>query len=210
MTWVAALFCGVPAAIFTTVLSHGKRDGEIMHKTCVLFFDHNHVRTTLVSFKILLCIVWGFVPVCVMTWFYSFFYKKLKQAAYKKRSRTLTFICILLISFLMLQTPYVTIALFDAYALLTWPLDCEHISHREAIVTLSKVVPNIHCVINPILYAFLGNDFYNKLKHFFRGNLFSRRAFALAQQSMNSDKAWTRTGRSGGSTLAKEITYRQK
>lgn len=191
-TWVAAIMMGTPAPIHTTILAHENvpvQDNE--HFTCVVFFDYDQVKTLLVTFKILMCIIWGAVPVTLMTWFYVFFYRTLHKVSYKRRSRTLMFICVLLMSFLVLQTPYVVVAIFDAYALTTWELTCQNINHRETMVTLSRIIPNFHCLINPILYAFLGNDFTTKLGQCCRGELFSKRAFTRAQQTAHSNATAT-------------------
>lgn len=188
--WAAATMMGTPAPIHTLVMAHDElQQNENGYHTCVLFFDHDQVKTLFVTFKILMCVIWGIVPVAVMTWFYVFFYKTLHRVSYKKRSKTLTFICVLLLSFLMLQTPYVIVSLFDAYALSTWSLTCDNINHREAVIALSRVTPNFHCLLNPILYAFVGNDFLAKLKQCYRGELFSKRAFTRAQQTAASNAA---------------------
>lgn len=189
VTWIVALICSAPAPNFTTVLAHDSMSqNQRGHQTCVLFFAYDQVRTLLVTFKLLICVVWGAVPVIMMTWFYAFFYRTLRKVSYKRRSRTLMFICILLMSFLILQTPFLVVTSFDAYALLHWDLTCDNINHREAIVTLGRIVPNFHCMINPMLYAFLGNDFITKFKQCLSGELFSKRAFLRAKQNGTSAK----------------------
>lgn len=183
MTWVAAVTSGAPAPLFTTVLVYddvGVSDAG--RQSCVMFFDYARVRTFLAALKSLITIIWGVIPVVVMSCFYLFFYKNLQRTAYKRRSRTLVLICVLLLSFLVLQTPYLTVAAFDAYSLVTWELNCVNINYRRTVTTLARVIPNFHCLLNPILYAFVGNDFGNKLRQCARGDLASRRAYARSRQ----------------------------
>lgn len=189
MTWIVSLICSAPAPAFTEVLKHDGVDvTEKDRETCVIFFTQEQAKNLLVTFKILICVVWGAIPVLMMTWFYTVFYRALHKVAYKKRSRTLLLICVLLAAFLVLQTPFVGIMSFDAYALYFWELTCANINHREAIVTLARIVPNFHCLINPILYAFLGNEFVGKLRQCVNGDFLSKKAFMRAQQSAASSR----------------------
>lgn len=92
----------------------------------------------------------------------------------------------LLISFVALQTPYVSIMIFNSYATAAWPMDCEHLTLRRTIGTLSRLVPHLHCLINPILYALLGHDFLQRMRQCFRGQLLDRRAFLRSQQNQRA------------------------
>ncbi|AAK57078.1 T33 [Tupaiid betaherpesvirus 1] len=184
LTWFIAMCCSAPAPIYTTVLAHDDLPiGARGHETCIIFFAHDLVKPVLGTFKVLLCLVWGLAPVTMMTWFYLVFYRTLRQVSYRKRSRTLMFICILLLCFLLLQTPFVAVMAFDSYALLSWDVECENTNYRDAVSVIARVVPNLHCLANPVLYAFLGNDFLKKFGQFRRGELFSRKAFAQARQA---------------------------
>ncbi|AEV80739.1 envelope glycoprotein UL33 [Aotine betaherpesvirus 1] len=182
-TWIISLMCATPVALYTTLIIHDNRFG-IGQFTCVVFFQYGQIRTVLAGLKSMIILLWGITPVTMMTWFYAFFYKTLKKVSNQKRHRTITFISLLLLSCLIIQTPYVMIMLFDITALMTWPTeDCQLLNRRKAINTLTKLVPNFHCLINPILYAFLGNNFLEKLKQCFRGQLFDRRAFLRSRQN---------------------------
>ncbi|AIC80296.1 envelope glycoprotein UL33 [Human betaherpesvirus 5] len=188
LTWFAGLIFSMPAAVYTTVVIHNGTNGQSSngHATCVLYFIADEVYTVLLSWKVLLTLVWGAAPVIMMTWFYAFFYSTVQRASQKQRSRTLTFVSVLLISFVALQTPYVSIMIFNSYATAAWPMDCEHLTLRRTIGTLSRLVPHLHCLINPILYALLGHDFLQRMRQCFRGQLLDRRAFLRSQQNQRA------------------------
>lgn len=175
VTWLTSLMCASPAPLYATVLAHDTGSNEKVFETCIIFFSFEQVKNVLASFKILICVVWGLVPVVMMTWFYLFFYKRLRLASYRRRSHTLTFVSTLILSFLIVQTPFVAIMIFDSYAVLEWDVTCESINSRDAIGMLARVVPNFHCMLNPVLYAFLGRDFNKRFMQCISGKLFSRR-----------------------------------
>ncbi|AAM00684.1 envelope glycoprotein UL33 [Panine betaherpesvirus 2] len=198
ITWLMGLIFSTPAAVYTTVVAHDDKNDTMnasdtsngsdtnntnaSYHTCVMYFVADEVYTVLMSWKVLLTVVWGVAPVVMMTWFYTFFYYTVRRTAQKKKSRTLTFVSVLLLSFVILQTPYVSIMIFNSYATGKWSLECQHQTLRLTVSTLSRLVPNLHCLINPILYALLGNDFLTRLRQCIRGQLFDRRAFLRSQQ----------------------------
>ncbi|AKI16286.1 envelope glycoprotein UL33 [Human betaherpesvirus 5] len=189
LTWLAGLIFSMPAAVYTTVVIHHEANdinNTNGHATCVLYFIADEVSTVLLSWKVLLTLVWGAAPVIMMTWFYAFFYSTVQRTSQKQRSRTLTFVSVLLISFVALQTPYVSIMIFNSYATAAWPMDCRHLTLRRTIGTLARLVPHLHCLINPILYALLGHDFLQRMRQCFRGQLLDRRAFLRSQQNQRA------------------------
>lgn len=174
IVWLTSIMLASPAPIYTTVLSHDN-DPIAPHETCIIFFSYDQVKSSLGTFKILIAMIWGIMPVTMMTWFYIFFYKRLKLTSYRRRSQTLAFVSTLILSFLIIQTPFVGILLFDSYAVMAWDVSCDSINSRDAVATLARVVPNFHCMINPVLYAFLGRDFTKRFMQCISGKLFSRR-----------------------------------
>nr|WEG69036.1 envelope glycoprotein UL33 [Mastomys natalensis cytomegalovirus 2]WEG69174.1 envelope glycoprotein UL33 [Mastomys natalensis cytomegalovirus 2]WEG69313.1 envelope glycoprotein UL33 [Mastomys natalensis cytomegalovirus 2]WEG69451.1 envelope glycoprotein UL33 [Mastomys natalensis cytomegalovirus 2]WEG69589.1 envelope glycoprotein UL33 [Mastomys natalensis cytomegalovirus 2] len=174
ITWLTSLMCASPAPLYATVMAHDT-DTDTVHETCIIFFSYEQVKSVLATFKILICIIWGVTPVIMMTWFYTFFYKRLKLTSYRRRSHTLTFVSTLILSFLIVQSPFVAIMIFDSYAVIQWEITCESINIRDSVGMLARVVPNFHCMLNPVLYAFLGRDFNKRFKQCLSGKLFSRR-----------------------------------
>ncbi|AKI18455.1 envelope glycoprotein UL33 [Human betaherpesvirus 5] len=189
LTWLAGLIFSMPAAVYTTVVMHHEANDTTNatgHATCVLYFVADEVHTVLLSWKVLLTLVWGAAPVIMMTWFYAFFYSTVQRTSQKQRSRTLTFVSVLLISFVALQTPYISLMIFNSYATTAWSTECKHLTLRRTIGTLARLVPHLHCLINPILYALLGHDFLQRMQQCFRGQLLDRRAFLRSQQNQRA------------------------
>lgn len=186
--WISGLMCASPALLYANVVirDNSTNQSEFSHASCAIFFEYDQVKTALAAFKIMTCILWGIMPVLIMTWFYAFFYKRLRRVSYKRRSRTLLFVCVLLISFLVLQTPFVGVMIFDSYAVLSWDITCNNTNYRDAVTTIARVTPNFHCLMNPLLYAFLGNDFVAKFRQCLSGELTNRRAFVRAQQKRSA------------------------
>ncbi|AWV67958.1 M33 protein [Murid betaherpesvirus 1] len=195
LVWLTSLMCASPAPTYVTVLAHDGDTSDSVHETCIIFFNYDQVKTVLATFKILICIVWGVMPVVMMTWFYLFFYKRLKLTSYRRRSHTLAFVSTLILSFLVLQTPFVGIMIFDSYAVIEWDVTCESINSRDAVAMLARVVPNFHCMLNPVLYAFLGRDFNKRFMQCITGKLFSRRRMLQERAGVRSPSTPHRAAR---------------
>ncbi|AEV80398.1 envelope glycoprotein UL33 [Cercopithecine betaherpesvirus 5] len=190
LTWAIGLICATPGGVYTTIVAHADGQNDIEHNTCIMHFIYEEMYV-LMFWKILIVLAWGVVPVIMMVWFYAFFYSTVQRTA-QKQQRTLQFVKVLLLSFIIIQTPYVSIMIFNAYATVGWSLECNDLTKRRVISTFSRIVPNLHCVVNPILYALLGNDFTTKVRQCFRGELMSRRSFLRSrQQAQNSDEPQT-------------------
>ncbi|QQL09849.1 Ba56 [Baboon cytomegalovirus] len=190
LTWGIGIICATPGGVYTTIVAHTDGENEQQHTTCIMHFAYDELYV-LALWKILIVLAWGVVPVIMMIWFYAFFYSTVQRTA-QKQQRTLTFVKVLLLSFIVIQTPYVSIMIFNAYATIGWGLDCSDLTKRRVINTFSRIVPNLHCFVNPILYALLGNDFAGKVRQCFRGELMSRRSFLRArQQAQSSDEVQT-------------------
>lgn len=174
VTWLASLMCASPAPLYATVMAHDTPH-DLALETCIIYFSYEQVKTVLATFKILITLIWGITPVVMMSWFYVFFYRRLKLTSYRRRSQTLTFVTTLMLSFLVVQTPFVAIMSYDSYGVLSWDINCETINKRDAVSMLARVVPNFHCLLNPVLYAFLGRDFNKRFILCISGKLFSRR-----------------------------------
>ncbi|AAZ80554.1 rhUL33ex2 [macacine betaherpesvirus 3] len=186
LTWLIGFICATPGGVYTTIVSHRDGDDAQAHTTCIMHFAYDDVYVLMV-WKLLIVLVWGVVPVVMMSWFYAFFYNTVQRTA-KKQQRTLKFVKVLLMSFIIIQTPYVSMMIFNTYATVGWSLDCNDLTKRRVINTFSRLVPNLHCVVNPILYALMGNDFVAKVGQCFRGELTNRRTFLRSkQQARNSD-----------------------
>lgn len=212
--WLTSLMCASPAALYATVLAHDTV-GTTVHETCVMFFTYEQIKTVLATFKILICLVWGIMPVIIMTWFYLFFYKRLKLTSYRRRSHTLAFVSTLILSFLVLQTPFVGIMIFDSYAVIEWDVTCDSINSRDAVGMLARLVPNFHCMLNPVLYAFLGRDFNKRFMQCITGKLFSRRRMLRERAGIKVPPSTHHTNplskigtltRSSGQELKKAVT----
>ncbi|AGE11511.1 GP33 [Caviid betaherpesvirus 2] len=191
-TWFASLLCAGAAPMFTTLINHDNVDPENPdYQTCVTYFRFDQIHTLLSGFTALVTIVWGIIPVMVMSWFYTFFYRTLKRASCKKRNRTIAFICILLCSFLCLQVPFTLLMMYETYVTIIWKSDCADINALKVLHYVSRLIPNMHCLLNPILYAFIGNDFITRLKECFRGELFNRRQYIQSHSKCDNSKIST-------------------
>lgn len=175
----ASLMCAAPASLFVNVV----RDNRVTHTgQCAIFFHHTQVQKIYFAFKLTMLLVWGVFPVSILSFFYAVFYKALKSTARTMQKKTLFFIYMLLLSFLIIQVPYIIATLFELSLFFPKAFDCQWNSRRLFISIIVRFIPHVHCLSNPIIYALNGTNFRDKISACLHCDLYDKRRF-LRQRS---------------------------
>lgn len=158
----ASVMCAIPSTLFmeTRFTNYWNQ-----HEYCVIIFHFTQVQTTYLSFKIIMFIIWGVLPTSIFSFFYIIFYKTLRITMIKKQKKTLFFISTLLLSFLIIQGPYIFALMFEMFLLSSKQYTCKWDIRRSIIGTIIRSLPHIHCLANPLVYAFSGTDFRQQLSY---------------------------------------------
>lgn len=93
----------------------------------------------------------------------------------EKHKKTLFFISILLLSFLLIQIPYIAI-LISEIAFLYMPQNtCFWLARAEILQLIIRLMPQVHCFSNPLVYAFTGGELRNRFTTCFQCPFFPKR-----------------------------------
>ncbi|XP_043920803.1 C-X-C chemokine receptor type 6 [Protopterus annectens] len=161
--WLSALVLGTPELIFSKVANHTK-------STCEMeFYNNQIVAKTAKGIQLLI----GFIiPLLSMIVCYSVIVKTLISAKGFQKYKSIKIILAIVISFVVLQLPYNITSIIQSLRTdddLYYEL-CDTKLARKYAIIITEAVAYIHCCLNPILYAFLGQKFkktFRKiLKHY--------------------------------------------
>uniref|UniRef100_A0A8C0FIN4 G-protein coupled receptors family 1 profile domain-containing protein n=1 Tax=Bubo bubo TaxID=30461 RepID=A0A8C0FIN4_BUBBB len=107
------------------------------------------------------------IPLSILICCYAQILKNLQKCKNRNKIKAIKMIFIIVIVFFLFWTPF-NIALFlDSLQSLHIINDCEA-SHLEKAIQVTETISMIHCCINPVIYAFVGEKFRKYLHSFFR------------------------------------------
>lgn len=102
-----------------------------------------------------------FVPLLFMTFCYLFVIKTLVQAQNSKRHRAIRVVIAVVVVFLACQIPHNVVLLVTAVNMGKMGRDCSTEKVLAYTRNVAEVLAFLHCCLNPVLYAFIGQKFRN-------------------------------------------------
>ncbi|AGT99210.1 G protein-coupled receptor-like protein [Suid betaherpesvirus 2] len=181
LVYVLSYMCASPAPIYTVSNDN----------TCAFEFSNEIVKSILICLKVIICMLWGVFPLAIMTFFYIRFLRVLRnKTADVKIKKTLTFVSVLIATFLVIQTPYLAALLYEMYFLTSIKnrFDCSWEMERKALNTSIRFLPHVHLITNPLAYAFSGMAFRTKFMEFVRCRLCDKKNFLRSRSETVSKR----------------------
>lgn len=143
-----------------------------------------------VSVRILRHTVGFFLPLVVMVFCYGWTVVKLFHTRNQHKHKAMRVIMVVVLAFVLCWLPYNITVLIDTLVRggSLEVNECEGRYTVEAVLNVTQVLAFMHCAVNPILYAFIGEKFRNQLllalyKH---GLISKRLQMAYRTVSVNS------------------------
>ncbi|XP_038618136.1 C-C chemokine receptor type 6 [Tachyglossus aculeatus] len=102
-----------------------------------------------------------FIPLLFMIFCYTFIVKALVEAQNSKRRQVIRVIIAVVVTFLVFQVPYNMVLLLNAANLGKLNRTCKSEQQRAYARNITQVLAFLHCCLNPVLYAFIGQNFRN-------------------------------------------------
>ncbi|XP_006871252.1 PREDICTED: c-C chemokine receptor type 6 [Chrysochloris asiatica] len=102
-----------------------------------------------------------FIPLVFMVFCYMFIVKTLLRAQNSKRHKAIRVILVVVLVFLVCQTPHNMVLLVTAANLGSMNRSCSSEKLIAYTKTITEVLAFLHCCLNPVLYAFIGQKFRN-------------------------------------------------
>ncbi|NXH13575.1 CCR5 protein, partial [Bucco capensis] len=162
VTWAVAICASVPGIVFH------KAQKENSHHTCSPHYPLEQ-RNEWKQFLTLKMIIIGLViPMLIMICSYTQIIKTLLQCRNEKKHKAVRLIFVIMIVYFLFWAPYnICIFLRDfqgTFSITT----CEGSSQLHKATQVTETISMIHCCINPVIYAFVGEKFRKYLHSFFR------------------------------------------
>ncbi|ANC96558.1 U12 protein [macacine betaherpesvirus 9] len=164
--FVSSAMCAIPAVLFVQI--HRKKGN---YGICQIYLPTQKAYELFLGIKIVFCFLWGVFPTVIFSYFYAIFCKALRNMTHNKHNKTLYFINILILSFLCIQIPYLIIMFMEIFFLYVAKTSCQEIIRKDILQSVVRLIPEIHCLSNPLVYAFTRTDFRQRLYTFLKCNL---------------------------------------
>ncbi|XP_067417710.1 C-C chemokine receptor type 5-like [Emydura macquarii macquarii] len=163
--WVVAILASLPGVIFHSVQKEGVR------WTCSYHYPSGHEKVWK-QFLILKMNILGLViPLVLMIFCYIEIIKTLLRCRNEKKHKAVRLIFIIMIVYFIFWAPFNIVALINTFQASFSLNNCENSNQLEIASQVTEVIAMIHCCINPVIYAFVGEKFRKYLCTFFRHHI---------------------------------------
>lgn len=131
-----------------------------------------------------------FLPLVVMAVSYGWTLVTLFSTRDQKKHKAIHVILAVVLAFVLCWLPYNIALLIDSLirggSLKTQ--SCEMLYRLEAVINVTQVFAFVHCAVNPVLYAFVGQKFRKQLRSslYDHGIINRRSQFSFSKSSVNS------------------------
>lgn len=150
VAWFVSFFASLPSMIF----SQTKNDSTI---TCKTEFPQDNVLRIVTYYE--LNILGFIIPLVVMTYCYAKIIPTLVSIKTNKKHRAIKLVLLIIILFFIFWTPYNFVIFLMSLKYLGYFANCDAYKHLEWSLKITEVLAFMHCCLNPVIYAFVGQKF---------------------------------------------------
>ncbi|XP_076151521.1 atypical chemokine receptor 4 [Alosa pseudoharengus] len=168
LCWAVAFMLGVPDLVFSTVIVTVSG-----RKACLAVYSNEMAPVARASLEVAEVLLGFLLPLTVMLFCYSRVLCTMGGLPLERRSRKWKVIRVLLAVvgvFVVTQLPYNVVklvrAMDTAYALVT---DCGMSKALDRTAQITESLALTHCCLNPVLYAFIGSSFRQRVLKLAKG-----------------------------------------
>ncbi|XP_023087354.2 C-C chemokine receptor type 1 [Piliocolobus tephrosceles] len=159
--WALAILASSPLMYFS------KTQWNITRHSCNLHFPYESFHQWKL-FQALKLNLFGLVlPLLVMIICYTGIIKILLRRPNEKKSKAVRLIFVIMIIFFLFWTPYNLTELISVFQEFLFTHPCEQNRQLDLAMEVTEVIANMHCCVNPVIYAFAGERFRKYLRQLF-------------------------------------------
>ncbi|NXP55266.1 CCR2 protein, partial [Heliornis fulica] len=162
VTWAVALFASVPGIVFH------KTQKENSRYTCSAHYPISSAVDWKYSYTLKMNILGLVIPMLIMIFSYSQIIKTLWRCKNEKKQKAVRLIFMIMIVYFIFWTPFHISSFLHTFQNSLFKPNCEIKSQLEKAIQVTETISMIHCCINPVIYAFVGEKFRKYLYTFFR------------------------------------------
>ncbi|XP_009570078.2 C-C chemokine receptor type 8 [Cuculus canorus] len=159
--WTVAILASVPDLIFFQETTYSNRTQCIPH-----YPDSSNGWKTFSNFEV--NILGWLIPVAVLIFCYHNILKHLQKCHTQNKYKATKLVFIVVIVFFLFWTPVNIVLFLDSLRNLYIIDDCQTSQRLDLATELAEAMSFIHCCLNPVIYAFVGEKFKKHLRQAFR------------------------------------------
>ncbi|NWV94689.1 CCR8 protein, partial [Machaerirhynchus nigripectus] len=108
------------------------------------------------------------IPVCVLIFCYHSILKNLQKCHTKNKYKAIKLVFIVVIVFFLSWTPINIVLFLDSLRNMSIINDCQTSQRLDLAIELTEGLSLVHCCLNPVIYAFVGEKFKKHLREAFK------------------------------------------
>ncbi|NWQ78148.1 CCR5 protein, partial [Columbina picui] len=162
VTWAVAICASVPGIVF-----HGSQK-ENLRSTCSAHYPRDSSINWKYSYILKMNILGLIVPMLIMIFSYSQILKTLLRCKNEKKQKAVRLIFVIMIFYFIFWTPFHISSFLHTFQSSIFVPTCEIKGQLEKAIQVTETISMIHCCINPVIYAFVGEKFRKYLHSFFQ------------------------------------------
>nr|XP_006121820.1 C-C chemokine receptor type 8 [Pelodiscus sinensis] len=161
MVWSMTILASVPNLIF---IQEFDEDGIMK---CAPYYPNN--RTTwklLTNFEVnILGLV---IPLAILIFCYSHILKNLQRCMNRNKYKAMKLVFTVVIVFFLFWTPFNVVLFLDSLRSLNIIDDCKTSRDLDLALQVTETISFVHCCLNPLIYAFVGEKFKKYVQEILR------------------------------------------
>ncbi|NXP47205.1 CCR4 protein, partial [Heliornis fulica] len=159
--WTIAILASVPDFIFFQETKDNEQAKCIPH-----YPDGNTGWKTFSNFQV--NVLGWLIPVGILSFCYHSILKNLHKCRTQKKYKAIKLVFIVVIVFFLFWTPVNIVLFLDSLRNMFIIDDCRTSQRIDLAIELAEALSFVHCCLNPIIYAFVGEKFKEHLCKGFR------------------------------------------
>lgn len=159
--WAVAILASAPDLIFFQEMNDNNQT-----KCIPRYPDSNNGWKTLSNFQV--NVLGWLIPVGVLIFCYHSILKNLQKCHTQNKYKAMKLVFIVVIVFFLFWTPVNIVLFLDSLRNMYIIDDCETSQRLDLAMELAEALSFIHCCLNPVIYAFVGEKFKKHLCEAFR------------------------------------------
>ncbi|NXA93274.1 CCR8 protein, partial [Melanocharis versteri] len=161
VVWAAAILASMPDLFFFQEVNAYDQIMCLPH-----YPDGNNGWKTLSNFAV--NILGWLIPVVVLIFCYHSILKNLQKCHTKNKYKAIKLVFVVVIVFFLSWTPVNIVLFLDSLRNMSIINDCQTSQRLDLAVELTEALSFVHCCLNPVIYAFVGEKFKKHLRDAFK------------------------------------------
>ncbi|XP_064297873.1 C-C chemokine receptor type 8 [Phalacrocorax carbo] len=159
--WAIAILASTPDLIFFQETNNNNWTKCTPH-----YPDSNNGWKTFSNFEV--NVLGWLIPVSVLIFCYHSILKNLQKCHTQNKYKAMKLVFVVVIVFFLFWTPVNIVIFLDSLRNMYIIDDCQTSQKLDLAMEVAEVLSFIHCCLNPIIYAFVGEKFKKHLREAFR------------------------------------------